>query len=90
MKRILSVLLILALLLTPAFAAGEYSISAGEEPGGSVLSDVSSAKAGDTVTGRAEALPGWDVATVRVNMGARRSMPTWKGIPSPSSCPTVT
>ena len=57
MKRILSALLILALLLTPAFAAGEYSISAGEEPGGSLLPDVSSAKAGDTVTGRAEALP---------------------------------
>ncbi len=71
MKRILSVLLILALLLTPAFAAGEYSISAGEETGGSLLPDVSSAKAGDTVTGRVEALPGWDIATVRVEYGGK-------------------
>ena len=71
MKRFLAFVLVFALLLTPALAAGEHSIVCAGETGGSITAEVSSAKSGDVVTGSVTPLPGWDIATVRVEWGGK-------------------
>lgn len=69
MKRFLCLLLTLALICTPVWAARTYSLSVTDREGGSLTLDRTEAAPGETVTGTVHSDEGYDVASVRVQTG---------------------
>ncbi|MDO4552260.1 MAG: hypothetical protein Q4C22_01870 [Bacillota bacterium] len=83
MKKSLCVLLVCLMVLTlfpvASYGAGSYSVSAVQTAGGTISVSVSSAAAGQTVTGTFACNAGYDVATVRYEYNGSYQLATLSG-----------